>query len=77
MNRSLASRIKVVSRVAKEASRAAASRSRVSRSRSPDKVASRVVRAAKADNAKAARVASANVFCTAIYRPRSRPGVLF
>ena len=65
-------------RVAKAASRAAASRSRVSRSRSPDKAASRVVRAAKADNAKAARVASrvrANVFCTAIYRPRSLPGV--
>ena len=36
-----------------------------------------MVRAAKADNAKAERVASANVFCTAIYRPRSLPGVFF
>jgi hypothetical protein len=39
---------------------------------------SRVVRATKVDNAKAARVASkvsANVFRTLNYRPRSRPGV--
>ena len=53
----------------KAASRAAASRSRVSRSRNPDKAASRVGMAAKADNAKAARVASANVFCTATIAP--------
>jgi hypothetical protein len=59
-------RIKVVSRVD---SRAAASRSRVSRSRSPDKAASRVGRAAKAANAKAARAASADVFCTATIAP--------